>query len=72
LKIDEAHARADEVQKQTIARTNKIRGGLIAELGKHVALLHEAIMNLIKEWNARVEDKESTLKREAAAVGINL
>ena len=67
-----AEKHADEVRRDAAAEVARVRNDLIQELGQQVVPLHERIVSEIQSWNRAIGNKKSILKREAAAIGVEL
>lgn len=67
-----AQLEATKIQDAAVKKAESTRTGLIEEFGKHVTGLQERIVEEINRWNTVIGGKKSVLKKEAAAVGVDL
>lgn len=67
-----AEKQAEAVRRDAVREVARVRNDLIRELGQEVVPLHEQIVAEIQSWNRTIGNHRSALKREAAAIGIDL
>ena len=69
---ESAEKQVESLRRDAVAEVARVRNGLIQELGQQVVPLHERIVSEIQSWNRTIGSHRSVLKREAAAIGIDL
>jgi uncharacterized membrane-anchored protein YhcB (DUF1043 family) len=67
-----AEEQAEQVRRDAVAEVTRARNDLIQSLGQQVMALHQRMVSEIQSWNRTIRDKKLVLKREAAAIGIEL
>jgi hypothetical protein len=63
---------ASEIRQQSLDKTEEHRQTLIRDFGSKVGDLHDNIVQMVQDWNSRISVVRSELRRQAAAVGINI
>jgi hypothetical protein len=67
-----AESQAETVRRDAVAEVVRVRNDLIQDLGQQVVPLHERIVAEVQSWNRTIGNHSSVLKREAAAIGIEI
>jgi len=72
FQFQHAQQEAASIQSVAVDKAENARTSLIEEFGKKVMEVQARIIEEIDSWNSVINGKKSLLKKEAAAVGIDL
>ena len=71
-KYEYSQRRAADIQRDAVKQTEEKRATLIQQFGEQVENVQRMIVGAIDRWNGVITYKRTELKKEAAAVGIDL